>query len=371
MKNLIEKINQEILARNKLFTSLEESELKRYALLSVLPITTFETDHTGKIKTLNDKSLPKIGINTEMIWESFKGYDQDKWNEWIVHDDNNTLQTRSVLVTTDQWTVRNCFCTPIRVTNTVVGSLISTEIDLNNQQKTNLPENQNIYPYINTFLSNISDTLRTPLSCISMNAEMLTIGNTSEPKTRNNFIKSILSSVKDIDDHLKFIELYCNVTSNTLNKNKSPLCTDDLQKYISQYKSEYYPKLTITTNLIPSSYKIAGKQSYLHCLLKCALDNSVQNTSSAVKVNLQIKIDKTPYLSIEVIDNSPDFSPECLGIYVKPGVTKNSQLNRVRKNLGLGLTYVCSYLDLIEGHCYLSKLKNWNIFNLRIPLYET
>ena len=261
-----------------------------------------------------------------------------------------------------------------KVTHLVIGAsnvTYSKKLEEENiELKRKLEENNTIK---SIFLSNISHELRTPLTAIIGFSEMLQNKLNVQTNQKKQFLKSINSNAKHLDELLNNVLDYAKMESNEFDLLYENFSINDLFEELSEiftdvnYKKNLdFVKLEFIKN---DDKKIIS--DYLR--LKQVLFNTISNS---------IKFTEKGYIrvSFEEEDDSIIFKIEDTGIgipedkvqYVFDRFWQNDSTSRKKhKGTGLGLSISKSIIEMFNGQIWINSTlgKGTKVF-IKIPLEE-
>ena len=199
---------------------------------------------------------------------------------------------------------------------------------------------------LNTFVSNASHELKTPIAVINTHAQLLAAEKITEEAERKKYVKVILNESRYMDTLVKDLLLMSKLSASEikLNKEEFNLC-EILKESIEQFEFLELQK-DINWKIDCKNIKITGNKK----LIKIALNNIIQNSLKYSPENSEINIyekdrkvffENLMYID-EIFDTEKLFQPFYRG--------KNATEIKIEGS-GLGLSLIKRIFDIHMIEC--------------------
>lgn len=199
---------------------------------------------------------------------------------------------------------------------------------------------------LNTFVSNASHELKTPIAVINANAQLLVSEKIAEETERKKYIKVILNESRYMDTLVKDLLLMSKLSTSEIKLNKEEFNVYEvLKESIEQFEYLELQK-DISWKIDCKNIKVKGNKK----LIKIAINNIVQNSLKYSPENLEINIyekdgkiffENLMYIS-EIFNTEKLFQPFYRG--------KNATEIKIEGS-GLGLSLVKRIFDIHMIKC--------------------
>jgi two-component system, OmpR family, phosphate regulon sensor histidine kinase PhoR len=222
----------------------------------------------------------------------------------------------------------------------------------------------------NDFINNMTHELKTPISTISLSAEML-LQKTDVPKESiRKYARIIFEENKRLEQQVERVLNVAKLDKNELELNKE---TIDIREILLQLKENFEtfqkaPNSELHLRLSEKSHKLEGDPVHLTNVLYNLMDNAIKYSTGAVHLSVKTQI-STNFLSLEFTDQGIGISKEHQkSIFDKFYRVPTGNVHNV-KGFGLGLYYVKL---IIEGHSgkitLISTPKQGTTFTVKLPI---
>ena len=222
----------------------------------------------------------------------------------------------------------------------------------------------------NDFINNMTHELKTPISTISLSAEML-LQKTDVPKESvHKYARIIFEENKRLEQQVERVLNVAKLDKNELELNKE---TIDIREILLQLKENFEtfqkaPNSELHLRLSEKSHKLEGDPVHLTNVLYNLMDNAIKYSAGAVHLSVKTQI-STNFLSLEFTDQGIGISKEHQkSIFDKFYRVPTGNVHNV-KGFGLGLYYVKL---IIEGHSgkitLISTPKQGTTFTVKLPI---
>ena len=212
--------------------------------------------------------------------------------------------------------------------------------------------------------------LKTPISTISLSAEML-LQKTDVPKESvHKYARIIFEENKRLEQQVERVLNVAKLDKNELELNKE---TIDIREILLQLKENFEtfqkaPNSELHLRLSEKSHKLEGDPVHLTNVLYNLMDNAIKYSAGAVHLSVKTQI-STNFLSLEFTDQGIGISKEHQkSIFDKFYRVPTGNVHNV-KGFGLGLYYVKL---IIEGHSgkitLISTPKQGTTFTVKLPI---
>lgn len=195
-------------------------------------------------------------------------------------------------------------------------------------------------------MANVSHDLKTPLTIIKANAEMVKDLTYNNEEKRNKNLNVIIEEVDRLNLLVKDILDVSAYQSNTITLNiESFNLTDLMNNIISKYnilidKDNYKINLNIDND-----YKVKADIKRIEQVIYNLINNAINYTGDDKTINVNIKNNKKTVL-IEIIDTGKGIDKENIKNIWDKYYKIDKQYHRVTHGTGLGLSIVKNILEL-------------------------
>ena len=216
------------------------------------------------------------------------------------------------------------------------------------------------------FIADASHELKTPLTIIMTNAEMMSDKSYSE-SDRDGFTKNILSTSKRMRG---LVESLLELARLDNNRAQIRLAEVDLSKLINDsilpfeplfYENDMELEADIDKDII-----VQGDKDKLRQVINILLDNALKYSDSADKVILKLKCDGSECIMSVSGHGTPLTKEECVNIFKR--FYRVDQARNDRQSYGLGLSIADSIIKEHNGKIWAESGNGHNIFYVSLPL---
>lgn len=221
-------------------------------------------------------------------------------------------------------------------------------------------------------ISILNHELKTPLSIISGNIEL--IQNTNLTEIQKDYIKKIARGNKRLKENIDEILLFENLDINKTDNLGFVSFQDIIDELIQDYEEVVSEKnISIETEIDKKlASKFIGDTRKLSIVIKQLFSNAIKFTDEGkITIKIRVKEDEDDYQLIELVieDTGIGFEENKLSEYLKPFYQEEYYLIRKNEGLGLGLSIVNSLLNKMGAKLTVkSELKNGSIFTVELKL---
>ena len=224
------------------------------------------------------------------------------------------------------------------------------------------------------FINNMTHELKTPISTISLAAQLLS--DNSLPKTEKSierYAQIIREENHRLQNHVEKVLHYARLEKGNLKLDKVKLDVNELINEVidSQALRMANKNVTITYNLNAHNAVINGNRLHLTNVLSNIIDNAIKYSKDCPEIIISTENTDDNCLMISVEDKGIGMSKDTLKkIFDKFYRVSTGDIHDV-KGFGLGLSYVKLMTDVHEGRINVkSKLNKGSTFELYIPLFK-
>ena len=216
------------------------------------------------------------------------------------------------------------------------------------------------------FIADASHELKTPLTIIMTNAEMLNDKSCSETE-RNGFVKNILSTSKRMRG---LIESLLELARLDNNKAQIILADVDLSKLINDsilpFEPLFYENDMEISADIENNISVQGDKDKLRQVINILLDNALKYSDTADKVVVKLRRQSSEsILSV----SSPGIAltnEECRNIFKR--FYRMDKARNDGQSYGLGLSIADSIIKEHNGKIWAEGSNGYNTFYVSLPL---
>ncbi|MBR6385629.1 MAG: HAMP domain-containing histidine kinase [Ruminococcus sp.] len=216
------------------------------------------------------------------------------------------------------------------------------------------------------FIADASHELKTPLTVIITNAEMMSDKNYTEDD-RENFTRNILSTSKRMRGLVEsLLELARLDNSNTQIKKEKFDFSSLVNDCILPFEPLFYENNTELSADIEENTEIDGDRDKLRQVAEILLDNALKYSDPADKVTITLKKQSgNCILSVSGL-GTPLSKEECQNIFKRFYRVDKSRNNN--GSYGLGLSIAKSIIEGHGGKIWAESVNGYNIFTVSLPL---
>lgn len=207
-------------------------------------------------------------------------------------------------------------------------------------------------------LANVSHDLKTPLTLIKANAEMVKDLTYNNEEKRNKNLNVIINEVDRLNLLVKDILDVSSYQSNVVNLNiesfsLKELLNSILTRYYILVENEDY-KINLNMN---KDYKVKADIKRIEQVIYNLINNAINYTGDDKVVNINVKNGKQTVL-IEVVDTGKGIDPENIKHIWNKYYKIDKQYHRTTYGTGLGLSIVKNVLELHKFKYGVESKKN-------------
>ena len=218
------------------------------------------------------------------------------------------------------------------------------------------------------FIADASHELKTPLTVIMTNAEMMT-DKTYAESDRDNFTKNILSTSKRMRG---LIESLLELARLDNNSNRAPqkFTTVDCSKLINDSILPFEPlfyenEMELSTD-IDENIKVEGDKEKLRQVINILLDNALKYSDPADKVTVKLKRQSANCLLSVTGLGTPLTKEDCENIFKR--FYRVDQSRNDGQSYGLGLSIAESIVSEHNGKIWAESENCYNTFYVSLPV---
>lgn len=216
------------------------------------------------------------------------------------------------------------------------------------------------------FIADASHELKTPITVIMTNAEMLSDKSYSEGD-RDSFTKNILSTSKRMRG---LVESLLELARLDNNRSKIEHGTIDLSKLINDsilpFEPLFYENDMELSADIDEGIKVEGDKEKLRQVVNILLDNALKYSDPADKVTIKLKNQSANCLMSVTGLGAPLSKEECQDIFKRFYRVDKSRNDR--QSYGLGLSIADSIVSEHNGKIWAESVNGYNTFYVSLPV---
>jgi two-component system phosphate regulon sensor histidine kinase PhoR len=223
----------------------------------------------------------------------------------------------------------------------------------------------------NDFINNITHEFKTPISTISLSAEVLLSPNiSSDPERLANYARIIKEENNRLKNQVDKVLQLATLNKDILKLEDEPINLHDLihrsMKSFSLIIEERYGK--ITDNLLADQFEILGDEIHITNTIHNLIDNAIKYSSENPEVRIETHNHKGT-IEISVKDHGIGIPLESQKhIFDKFYRRPTGNIHDI-KGFGLGLNYVKTIVEAYSGSVKLiSKVNEGSTFVIKLPL---
>ncbi|EWM53011.1 sensor histidine kinase [Ruminococcus flavefaciens] len=216
------------------------------------------------------------------------------------------------------------------------------------------------------FIADASHELKTPLTVIMTNAEMMNDKSYSE-KDRNSFAKNILSTSKRMRGLVESLLELARLDNNRTPVKKESI---DLSKLINDsilpFEPLFYENDTELSADIDKGIGIEGDKDKLRQVVNILLDNALKYSDPAEKVTIKLKRQSANCVLSVTGLGTPLSREECQNIFKR--FYRVDKARNDGQSYGLGLSIADSIISEHNGKIWAESENGYNTFFVSLPL---
>lgn len=216
------------------------------------------------------------------------------------------------------------------------------------------------------FISNASHELKTPLTVIRANTELLSseIGNT------NKHLEYISQETERMISLINKMLTLVRLDSTQIQENTELFCVDEaLLDIIYPMESIAYEKsITISTDIKENMF-IKGNKEQIQNVMSILLNNAISYTPADGQIYIHAELhSKKLYLDVA---NSGDSIPEDIRNRLFERFFRADEARQDNGHFGLGLSIASSIVSHYSGKISVDRKNDMNVFSVVLPSSET
>lgn len=219
------------------------------------------------------------------------------------------------------------------------------------------------------FVADASHELKTPLSVIMANAELLQNDDTSE-EDRKNFSKSILSMTYQMRTLVENMLEMARVDNDAVKMRFAPVDFSQLvSDAVLSFQLLYEEKSLGLQSTVPEGVFLQGSEQHLYQVLDVLLDNALKYSApnGTVRVNLAPG-GRTCTLSV-ASPGEPISREDLKNIFKR--FYRADKARAMNGSYGLGLSIAESVVAAHKGRIWAQSAAGWNTFFVQLPVSGT
>ena len=216
------------------------------------------------------------------------------------------------------------------------------------------------------FVADASHELKTPLSVIMANAELLTNEDTV-PDDRRKFSRNILSMTYQMRTLVENLLEMARVDNGTLKMQFAALDFSELVRdAVLSFQLLYEEKGQILQNAIPEGITLQGSERHLYQVLDVLLDNALKYSVPEGHTNVELK--RIGHSCLLTVSNTGEpISKEDLKNIFKR-FYRADKARSLNGSYGLGLSIAESIVEAHKGKIWAASELGYNTFFVQLPL---
>ena len=216
------------------------------------------------------------------------------------------------------------------------------------------------------FVADASHELKTPLSVIMANAELLANEDTI-PDDRRKFSRNILSMTYQMRTLVENLLEMARVDNGTLKMQFAALDFSELVRdAVLSFQLLYEEKGQTLQNAIPDGITLQGSERHLYQVLDVLLDNALKYSVAEGHTNVELKRIGHSCL-LTVANTGEPISPEDLTNIFKR-FYRADKARSLNGSYGLGLSIAESIIEAHKGKIWAASEHGYNTFFVQLPL---
>ena len=216
------------------------------------------------------------------------------------------------------------------------------------------------------FIADASHELKTPLTVIMTNAEMMNDSSYTE-KDRDNFSKNILSTSKRMRGLVESLLELARLDNNRIPIKRESI---DLSRLINNSLLPFEPlfyenDMELSAN-IDEGINVEGDKEKLRQVVNILLDNALKYCDPADKVTVKLKKQSANCLLSVSGLGTPLSKDECQDIFKR--FYRVDQSRNDNQSYGLGLSIADSIISEHNGKIWAESMNGYNTFFVSLPV---
>ncbi|MDO4467708.1 MAG: ATP-binding protein [Bacillota bacterium] len=218
-------------------------------------------------------------------------------------------------------------------------------------------------------LRGISHDLRTPLTTISGNANILmTSGMYLNEETKEDLYKSIFEDSVWLTNVVENLLSVSRIEEGRMNVCFKPELVEELIEEAVHHIDQYKKKNTVKIEIEDSCLLIKADARLIMQLLSNLLDNALKYAGEEVCITIRAYA-KNEYAHIEVQDDGPGISAEDIEHIFETFYIGHARIVDSKRSLGLGLSLCKNIVDLHNGSIEVFNVEpHGACFRIKLPI---
>lgn len=218
-------------------------------------------------------------------------------------------------------------------------------------------------------LRGISHDLRTPLTTISGNANILmSNGDYLTDKTKNELYKSIFEDSIWLTNVVENLLSVSRMEEGRINVCFKPELVEELIEESVRHLSQYKENKNITIEVEDPCLLIKADARLILQLINNLLDNAIKYAGKEAKIRIRA-FPKDEYAYIEVQDDGPGIHPEDMEHIFETFYTSQNKIVDSKRSLGLGLSLCKNIVDMHDGSIEVHNVEpHGACFSVKLPV---
>jgi signal transduction histidine kinase len=216
------------------------------------------------------------------------------------------------------------------------------------------------------FIADASHELKTPLTVIMTNAEMMTDKSYTE-SDRDNFTKNILSTSKRMRGLIESLLELARLDNNRAPQKFSTVdCSKLINDSILPFEPLFYENEMELATDIDENIEVEGDKEKLRQVINILLDNAQKYSDPAEKVTVKLKRQSVSCLLSVTGLGTPLTKEDCENIFKR--FYRVDQSRNDGQSYGLGLSIAESIVSEHNGKIWAESENCYNTFYVSLPL---
>ena len=216
------------------------------------------------------------------------------------------------------------------------------------------------------FVADASHELKTPLSVIMANAELLE-NEDLQPEDRKQFSRNILSTTYQMRTLVENLLEMARVDNGTLNMQFSALDFSQLANdAVLSFQLLYEEKERELHSIIPEGISLHGSERHLYQVLDVLLDNALKYSAPGGDVRVELK--RIGHSCLLTIGNPGDPIPKEDLKNIFKRFYRADKARARNGSYGLGLSIAQSIVEAHKGKIWAESADGYNTFFVQLPL---
>lgn len=265
--------------------------------------------------------------------------------------------------TTESATLKNLYSICVLIFFVAMGVFLGISIFLSNWV---IKPVETAWDQQRQFVADASHELKTPLSVIMANAELLANEDTI-PDDRRKFSRNILSMTYQMRTLVENLLEMARVDNGTLKMQFAALDFSELvRNAVLSFQLMYEEKGLTLQNAIPDRITLQGSERHLYQVLDVLLDNALKYSVAEGHTNVELK--RIGHSCLLTVSNTGEpISKEDLKNIFKR-FYRADKARSLNGSYGLGLSIAESIVEAHKGKIWAASELGYNTFFVQLPL---